>query len=158
MLSNRLRRSQFLQLTLALLVLPVLVASGSEAARIGAALEAQVRATEIAFAKTMSDRDHGAFIRFLDEEAVFFSGDRALRGAEIVAAAWSRFYEGEDAPFSWAPEAVSVLESGTLGLSSGPVFDPEGKRIGTFNSVWRRGADGAWKVVFDRGCPDCECP
>jgi hypothetical protein len=19
-------------------------------------------------------------------------------------------------------------------------------------------ADGSWKVVFDRGCPECECP
>jgi len=38
------------------------------------------------------------------------------------------------------------------------VFAPDGKRIGTFNSVWRRGPDGSWQVVFDRGCPDCECP
>jgi ketosteroid isomerase-like protein len=42
--------------------------------------------------------------------------------------------------------------------ASGPVLAPDGTRIGTFNSVWRREADGSWKVVFDRGCPDCECP
>jgi hypothetical protein len=42
--------------------------------------------------------------------------------------------------------------------TSGPVLAPDGTRIGTFNSAWRREADGSWKVVFDRGRPDCECP
>jgi ketosteroid isomerase-like protein len=35
------------------------------------------------------------------------------------------------------------------------VRDPDGRQIGTFNSVWRREADGSWKVVFDKGCPPC---
>jgi hypothetical protein len=38
-------------------------------------------------------------------------------------------------------------------LSSGPVFDPKGQRIGTYNSTWRRDADGVWRVIFDNGCP-----
>jgi ketosteroid isomerase-like protein len=118
-------------------------------------LESELRATEAAFAKTMAERDHAAFRSFLADEAVFFSGETALRGADAVAEAWSRFYQGPDAPFSWEPGDVAVLESGTLGLSSGPVFDPQGNRVGTFNSVWRRGADGTWKIVFDRGC---DCP
>ena len=71
---------------------------------------------------------------------------------------WHPSYEGPEAPFSWRPESATVLDSGTLGLTSGPVFSPDGSRIGTFNSVWRREPDGTWKVVFDRGCPDCECP
>jgi len=123
-----------------------------------AALEVELREAETAFAQSMADRDHEAFVRHLDDETVFFSGEKVLRGKQAVAEAWRGFFEGEKAPFSWMPEAVAVLESGNLGLTSGPVFDPDGKRIGTFNSVWRRGADGAWKIVFDRGCPDCECP
>jgi ketosteroid isomerase-like protein len=59
------------------------------------------------------------------------------------------------APFSWEPEHVEVLASGTLALSSGPVFGRDGTRIGTFNSVWRLEADGRWRVVFDKGCPPC---
>ena len=47
---------------------------------------------------------------------------------------------------------MAVLDSGRLGLSSGPVFDPAGERVGTFNSVWRR-TEGEWKIVFDKGCP-----
>jgi ketosteroid isomerase-like protein len=48
---------------------------------------------------------------------------------------------------------VEVLDSGTLALSAGPVRDPKGQQIGTFNSIWRREADGSWKIIFDKGCP-----
>ena len=115
--------------------------------------ETALRATEIAFAKTMANRDLKAFSSFLSPEVVFFNGDTVLRGPEAVAQVWARFFEAADAPFSWEPEAVAVLGSGTLGYSSGPVFDPQGTRIGTFNSVWRLTSNGNWKIIFDRGCP-----
>ena len=110
-------------------------------------------AVESAFAATMADRDLDAFVGFLDAEAVFIAGPAELRGAEAVKKAWAPFFEGEAAPFSWRPEVATVLDSGSLGLTSGPVFDPEGTHIGTFNSIWRLNADGVWKIVFDRGCP-----
>lgn len=122
------------------------------------ALADQVRRTETAFARTMADRDHAAFTSFLADDAIFGAGERALRGKAAIAAGWKRFYQGADAPFSWRPEHVEVLDSGTLALSSGPVFAPNGARSGTFNSVWRRERDGSWKIVLDHGCPDCECP
>ncbi|WP_460822031.1 YybH family protein [Lysobacter olei] len=116
---------------------------------------AEVMAAERAFAKTMADRDHAAFAGFLAEETVFFSGEQATRGRSAVAASWARLYEGPDAPFSWEPDQVQVLESGTLALSTGPVRDPSGKVIARFNSIWRREAPGVWKVVFDKGSPVC---
>jgi ketosteroid isomerase-like protein len=121
-----------------------------------AALEDEVRAAERAFAKTMADRDHAAFQSFVSEEAVFF-GREAQRGRAAVAAAWKPYFDGPQAPFSWEPEHVAVVASGGLGLSSGPVYDPAGKRVGTFNSTWRKEADGRWRVVFDKGCPPCDC-
>lgn len=119
-----------------------------------ARLQEQVRQTETAFATTMADRDHAAFVSFLADETVFF-GKGVLRGKEAVARAWKPFYEGAAAPFSWRPETVEVLDSGSLALSSGPVFDPNGRQTGTFTSIWRREAGGAWKIVFDKGC---HCP
>jgi len=118
-------------------------------------LAQQVRATETAFAKTMADRDHAAFTTFLADETVFVGRSGALRGRAAVAAGWKPLFEGKEPPFSWAPEAVEVLDSGTLALSSGPVLDPKGQRVGTFNSVWRREGDGRWRIVFDKGCPPC---
>ena len=118
--------------------------------------KARVMATERAFAKTMADRDLAAFARFVSEEAVFL-GDTPLRGRAAVVEGWKRLYQGKQAPFSWAPERVYVIESGTLAVSSGGVFDPQGKRIGTFNSTWRLERDGEWRVVLDLGCPPCRC-
>ena len=118
------------------------------------ALERSLADTERAFAKTMADRDHAAFAGFLAKEAVFFTGQKPLRGAEAVAAWWKRYYEGPDAPFSWEPEKVEVLDSGTLALSTGPVRDPAGNVVATFTSIWRREA-GRWRIVFDKGNEAC---
>ena len=122
------------------------------------ALRQQVMETERAFARTMADRDHAAFLSMLSAEAVFFSGPKALRGPEEVAAWWKRYYEKPRAPFSWEPEQVEVLDSGTLALSTGPVRNPDGKLIGTFTSVWRLEAPGTWRIVLDKGDTACECP
>jgi len=147
------------RLSTAAALITLLASAGGHAAETNADLQAQVRDTERAFAKTMADRDHAAFTSFVSDEAVFFSGPKTvLRGRKAVADAWKRFYEGPKAPFSWEPESVEVLDSGTLGLSSGPVRDLEGNRIGTFSSIWRRGPDRKWTIVFDKGCPPCECP
>lgn len=113
----------------------------------------QVLAAESAFAKTMADRDVEAFARFVSPEAIFF-GDTAIhRGRAEVVRAWSPYFAGEEAPFSWTPEVIEALPSGDLAHSSGPVFDPRGRLVGYFYSVWRREEDGKWRVVFDRGGP-----
>lgn len=119
-------------------------------------LQRQVEDTERAFAKTMADRDYTAFTSFLSDEAVFFSGKTPLRGKLRVAEAWKSLYEKSEAPFSWIPEKVAVLDSGVLALSTGPVRDPKGKLIGTFTSIWRLEAPGRWRIVFDKGCDVCE--
>ena len=119
-------------------------------------LRHQVMETERAFEQTMADRDFEAFGSFLDREAIFFSGSSALRGKEQVEAAWKAYFESPDAPFSWEPAVVEVLDSGTLALSSGPVRDPEGNCAGMYNSIWRLESPGRWKIIFDKGSSDCE--
>lgn len=120
-------------------------------------LQRQVMETERAFAKTMADRDFDAFISFLSEETVFFAGSNALTGKQQVADAWKGFYEAPDAPFSWEPEQVVVLESGTLALSTGRVRNAEGKQVASFTSIWRLEESGGWRIIFDKGCEVCDC-
>lgn len=122
-----------------------------------AQLREQVLAAERGFARTMADRDFPAFTAYLADEAIFFTSTKALRGKAAVADFWKRFYEPKEAPFRWEPADVEVLDSGTLALSSGPVFDPAGKQIATFTSVWRREAPGVWRIVLDKGNAACDC-
>jgi hypothetical protein len=77
-------------------------------------LTEQVRRAEIGFAKTMADRYHAAFASFLAKEAIFVSHTGSCAAASEVAAGWKEFYEAPQAPFSWEPQQVRVLDSGTL--------------------------------------------
>lgn len=130
---------------------------GAFAAPGNAELKQQVADTERAFAATMAKRDHQAFVSFLSDEAVFYNGPNVLRGKEAVATAWKPRYDKPEAPFSWEPDQVEVLDSGTLAHSSGPVRDPQGRIISRFNSVWRLEAPGKWRIVFDKGERACDC-
>jgi ketosteroid isomerase-like protein len=112
---------------------------------------AEVAARELGFARTMADRDLEAFGSFVSSEAVFFGGAQPLRGREAVVKGWKPYFDTPDAPFSWYPDIVEVLESGQLALSSGPVIGANGNLVGRFNSIWRKEEDGQWRVVFDKG-------
>lgn len=120
-------------------------------------LVAQVRAAEIAFAKTMADRDRAAFLTFVAEDAVFLGGSSPLRGRAAVGEGWKRFYSEPKPPFSWKPELVEVIGSGKLALSTGPVSDPDGKVVARYYSTWRLDPDGHWRVVLDNGYDVCDC-
>lgn len=138
-----------------LLIAPLLAFFAGPSLADVTSLEAELLATETQFAATMADRDRAAFVSFLATDVVFTSGTQSLRGRDEVASGWAGYFSDEVAPFLWKPDFSVVLEGGELGLTSGPVFDQDGKRIATFHSVWRRQSSGAWKIVLDRGCPAC---
>ncbi len=118
----------------------------------------RVADAERAFAATMAKRDAKEFAAHISEEAIFMGAQdvpRVSRGRAAIVEAWKPFFEGPAAPFSWEPDIVEVLDSGSLALTSGPVHDPAGKIIGRFNSIWRLEPDGRWRVLFDRGAPVC---
>jgi ketosteroid isomerase-like protein len=118
-----------------------------------AALGRHVFVAESSFAASMAKRDLEAFAAFVSPEAIFFGDTTVMRGKRAVVDGWRPFFVKPAAPFSWKPEVIEVLPSGKLALSSGPVFDPGGKRIGSFSSIWRRDLDGSWQIIFDKGCP-----
>ena len=118
----------------------------------------RVADAERAFAATMAKRDLKGFATHVSQEAIFMgSADapRVLRGRAAIVEGWKQYFDGPAAPFSWEPDIVEVLDSGSMALTSGPVHDPSGKLIGRFNSIWRLEPDGQWRVLFDRGAPVC---
>jgi ketosteroid isomerase-like protein len=121
------------------------------------ALAQQVADAERRFARSMAQRDHAAFVQFVSEDALFF-GRRALHGRAEVAAAWKPFFDGPKAPFSWEPDQVEIAPSGLVAHSTGPVYDPDGKLVSRFNSVWKLEAPGVWRVIVDKGeALPCDC-
>src|SRR5207244_11172654 len=119
-------------LRLAVLI-PTTMASAQASGRQG--LARQVFEAESGFARTLAARDSQAFATYVAVDAVFFSRRDTLRGRAAVVAGWHPFFAGAAAPFSWSPQIVDGVESGTPALSSGPVRAPSGRRIWTFNSI-----------------------
>jgi ketosteroid isomerase-like protein len=53
----------------------------------------------------------------------------------------------------WQPTRAEVSESGELGWTTGTsrAVTPDGERRGKYISIWRKQADGSWKVAADLG-------
>jgi len=120
-----------------------------------AAVAAEVKAAETAFAKTMAERRLDQFADYVAEDAVFNGGQTHV-GRAAVLAAWKPLFDGPKAPFSWAPDAVAPAADGRHAVSTGLARDPQGRPISRFTSLWRKEADGRWRVVADQGV-DVEC-
>lgn len=116
-----------------------------------------VRCQEIAFSKSVENKDVDAFRSFLDEDARFV-GRVVTRGPAEIVAAWQAFFSADGPTIKWRPQYVEVREDGELALTRGPYRmlskDAEGNPLeywGTFNSVWHKTPKGRWRVIFDAG-------
>ena len=108
-------------------------------------------AAERAFAADASAHNtRAAFLAFLAEDGLVF--DPGPTSGQRV---WEARKENK-AKLEWAPELAEVSASGDLGYTSGPWrYTPEGAEkpaaFGHYFTVWRKGADGKWKVLIDHG-------
>lgn len=138
---------------------PLLVAAAaSTQAPAGGKADArcEVWKRELGFARAVAEHDARAFADHVDANAVFgVGGPRRTRGREAIVADWKGIIDGSALELRWYPDQVSLAPDGRTAHSSGPALyrDPEdgSVRLGRFGSVWQRGGDGAWRVVFDGG-------
>jgi ketosteroid isomerase-like protein len=121
--------------------------------------ECEVWARELSFAQSVVDHDAAAFASHLDQDAVFGASlVQPTRGREAIARQWAPVVEGKQVKLSWYPVRTTIGGVPDVAWSSGPALfenpDPKAPhryRIGGFHSVWHRGADGVWRVMFDDG-------
>jgi ketosteroid isomerase-like protein len=151
-------RPALIALTLAL----SLPAPGARAAALPssaelAAVTAEVKAAETAFARTMADRRLDQFTDFVAEDAVFVGAAPNIGRAKIVEK-WAPFFKGPQAPFSWSPDTVEAAADGRTAISTGLARDPAGKVISRFTTIWRKDADGHWRAIVDQGVDVADCP
>lgn len=121
--------------------------------------ECAVWTRELSFAATVARHDAEAFAGHLEPDAVFGAGSQArTRGREAIVERWRRIIEGKQVTIEWYPTRTTVGGVDGIAWSEGPalvVTEPgtpdEAYRLGRFRSVWRRGDDGTWRVLFDDG-------
>lgn len=114
---------------------------------------------ELSFADSVARHDATAFAAHIEPGAVFGAGaDARSRGREAIVERWRRIIEGKQLTIEWYPSQTIVGGVEGIAWSEGPalvITDPglpgEAYQLGRFRSVWRRGEDGVWRVLFDGG-------
>jgi ketosteroid isomerase-like protein len=114
-----------------------------------------VWARELGFAQSVADHDAKAFAEHLHSNAVFGVGSKPTRGRDAITREWAGIIDGSAVKLAWYPAIVTVGGDGATAYSSGPALfeDPKtgATSLSRFGSVWQRGADGVWRVIFDDG-------
>lgn len=108
-------------------------------------------AAERAFAADASARGtRAAFLAALADDGLVFAP-----GPGSGQRTWEARPDNKNR-LEWAPELAEISASGDLGYTSGPWrFTADGAEkpsgFGHFFTIWRKGADGKWKVLIDHG-------
>lgn len=128
----------------------------SEAPDTRAADEAAIRTADADFAKAAAAKDLDKCMSLYEDDAVLFApGSPAVVGKENIRNAIQRMLA---APMQLTINvaSVDVARSGDLamdrGTIQGSVMDKNGKttaRTSEYVLVWKKQADGAWKVAAD---------
>jgi ketosteroid isomerase-like protein len=123
------------------------------------AAECEVWARELSFAQSVADHDAAAFAAHVEPDAAFAAeSPQPNRGRDAIARGWAGLIAGERLLLSWYPTRTTIGGAADVAVSSGPALyedvrpdaDPK-YRIGAFHSVWHKGADGVWRILFDDG-------
>lgn len=117
----------------------------------GEALSSLIDA-ERAFSRTSGTKGiREAFLTWLAPDATVFRPG-PVEGRPV----YEKMSPDNPAILTWEPEIAEVAASGELGYTSGPYevrpnrgAEPTG--FGHYVSIWKKQADGTWKVLFDIG-------
>jgi ketosteroid isomerase-like protein len=116
--------------------------------------------TERAFAQTATVKGwRDAFLDFFADDAIAF-GPEVMPAKDGLRKQPSRPFS--EAELVWEPRTGDVAASGELGWLTGPSTSidhtkPDAKpRYGCYLSIWRKQADGRWRVFIDVGAGAAE--
>ncbi|HLY63214.1 MAG TPA: DUF4440 domain-containing protein [Terriglobia bacterium] len=118
--------------------------------------ETAIRNMDAQWSKTAGAHDlDGTLAYYSDDASVMASNVPIATGREAIRAIWAPMCV-PDASVSWVANKVDVARSGDLAYSIGTYKDtakdaqgkPETDR-GKLLEVWKKQADGKWKVVAD---------
>jgi ketosteroid isomerase-like protein len=122
-----------------------------------AADEAAIREADMAWAKVAGAKDLEATLSYYADDAALLPPNEPIAtGKEGVRKVWTALMGLPGFAVSWAPVTVEVARSGDLAYTRGTyelsMNNPKGEPMkdrGKYIEVWRKQADGKWKVAVD---------
>jgi ketosteroid isomerase-like protein len=135
------------KVVLAGLLLSILSAAAADKRALRSLVEAENN-----FARTSVERGiRASFLQFFAENSIIFAPE-PKNGKKFYT-----YYEDKGLKLMWRPIFATIAASDELGVTTGPWEMQKSKTdstpiaFGDFLSVWRKQADGAWKVIVDVG-------
>ncbi len=124
--------------------------------------EAAIRSADADCLKAWAAKDVDRVLScYSDDASVFPSNAPIATGKEAIRALWSQVFETPGFALSWDISKLEVSRAGDLAYAYGTyeqtVNDPEGNPIterGKWVGVYKKQADGQWKMVADIGNSD----
>jgi ketosteroid isomerase-like protein len=121
-----------------------------------AAVEA-VRTADVAWEKAFSARDTTAAVAAVEPSGSVLPPNAPIAtGPAAIRALFTGYYALPGMTLHWQPVSIEAARSGELAYSRGTYelsfTDPKGKPMtdhGKYATIWRKQADGSWKVVVD---------
>ncbi|HXO05161.1 MAG TPA: SgcJ/EcaC family oxidoreductase [Candidatus Sulfotelmatobacter sp.] len=128
-----------------------------EAQQSRAADEAAIRAASTAWSQAAQAKDLDKAVSFYADDAIEFVDKGPLaKGKENIRESWKKLLALPGPGLSFAPTAIAIAKSGDMayeyGLYDIITTDKNGKtndEKGKYVTVWKKQADGSWKVAID---------
>ncbi len=152
-------RGARLLLMMAAAAFPVLAFAANQSSSPSAGAEVLMQADRD-FAKATAERRLEGWVGYFAEDGVSLANQPAV-GREAIRATFKPLFDNASFRLEWAPVKAGILPSGTVGYTEGRATSyrtgPKGETLvqhSSYVTVWKKQADGSWKVVFDTGAPD----
>jgi ketosteroid isomerase-like protein len=116
-----------------------------------------VRAADAAWLKAYDTRDVAKAVAFFDEQGSMLAPYAPIAtGKDAIAKLIAPEFRVQDYKLTWHADRADVARSGDLSYTSGTYEasfkEASGKAVsdrGKYLTVWKKQADGSWKVLFD---------
>jgi ketosteroid isomerase-like protein len=126
------------------------------------AVRTSLIAADEAFAAATAERGLEGWLSAFDSSAIQMEPDRPFTpGIQTIRAAMALAFADTTFRLTWQPTLAFASAGGDLGYTLGSWqsrhYNADGKAAvatGKYVTIWRKQADGTWKVVFDGGNPD----
>jgi ketosteroid isomerase-like protein len=154
------------QLSLLLLILPLLFALACRSGDTRAADEAALRKLDDEWSKAAGAKDIEKTVSFYSADAiVLVPNSPLLKTKEQIRTLWTGMFSIPGFSGGWKPEKIEIARSGDLAYISGRYeineVDPSGRPLtdtGNYLEIWRKQSDGNWKCVVDTFSSDLQPP
>jgi ketosteroid isomerase-like protein len=111
------------------------------------------------FDKVTAEKGVDGWVSFLAEDGLMFpAGGEIVSGRAAIREAMASAFQTPGFSLRWKPVGAEVSQSADLGYTFGTsvvkTTDPKGRPIerhGKYVTIWKKQADGTWKVALDIG-------